>query len=228
MAQDAGDQREPADTVEWGDTHAERQSWLVPMTDGASRPRIDLKPGGLNYVAVGLAALGFAFVLAAQYLPWAHVTTGGQVDEFSRTLQDGLRLGVLSGLNGPYNISLGLVLAAVAAALVVGPQMRRLATAAALGMLAGLMALLVGTGSALVHNGSLIYLPGVMTNSETSLGPGFTCAVVATVLFIAAVLAAARGSITRRAKPAAPPPEDEAGPIDLTVTPLPMPNDRAR
>jgi hypothetical protein len=109
--------------------------------------------------------------------------------------------------------------ALVAVNLVSSPPSRSLFGAAAVGVAAGQVALLVGLARAIKQGGGLFGDSGSVNLINQRLGPGIYAAFAAVALAVIAVGLSGWRPGRRGAQAAEP--EFEAGPADLTVTPLP-------
>jgi hypothetical protein len=229
---------ERADTIEWGDAQPERQGWLgrLTVTPRATGDEVRREEPAqrLNYVALGLIIVGFLAVLAAQYLPWVHIDLSSLNDGTTPPPTTGTRtydfaLGVINTWQiMAYGLSVMLLLAALAYLLVAGPATRRPAAATALGLVAGQLTLLVGMARSL-QQGAGLGSPTqvtVLPDKAVTLGFGYSTAVLAVILFLAAALLAARAPRLRRTQEATATTTDDAGPADLVVTPLPVDDQR--
>jgi hypothetical protein len=237
MAYDA----DPQDTIEWGDREgrvADRRGRSKDDPDeatdapvGAERltAKVDQGPGervGLlhrvNPYALGCLLGGFVALLGAQYLPWAHLNAiaSSSNDLPSSSVAQGIDVN-LNQFNQLmslcYHLTLPLVLAGAGAAVIGAPRIRRTAAALALGLLGGQAALLV-TVARDIQFGSV---EGPVTPRSGAdaidFGPGFSIAVLATLLLVAAAVLAVRQTRRRRELDAAAELE-AAAPLDLTVS----------
>jgi hypothetical protein len=224
-----------ADEIEWGaqpvSAQAERGGWLGRLTAAPDEPAGPFRPARqrskINYVALGLAIAGFLGILAGHYLPWVHFdltqsvdpgTVAGGTEDLARTYD--FSIGVVNSWEDiAYELSVLFSLALVATVLLAAASLRRALSGAALGMLAGQLAVLVGVSSAVYQGaglGSAIQFSS--EGDEMSVGAGFVIATVGCLLLAAAVivnLREPRPARTNEVKAIA----DE--PIDLVVTPLP-------
>jgi hypothetical protein len=205
-------------TIEWGGGGAAaerlggRLDWLTtdrPMIRGAG---------------IGCAVAGFGLLIAAEVLPWMSVDTGTAQQDFPPVTGGRLETGVaqLSVHTETFNLGWLVILAAVATALVVRPPVRRVVVAVGLGLVAGQMALLAGMTRGIAHTtttSGVFRGAFVQTEIPVQLELGLYCAYAAAALFALALLLA--GGVPRRLRDAGSAPEEQdAGPADLTVTPI--------
>jgi hypothetical protein len=234
MAQQATEQHGAAllSTIEQG--CPDRGSWLdrllgrYPGTGRRSvsadedRPRTGRR---VNRVALGCALAAFGLVIAAEMLPWMLIEAGSGTT-LEPTIGGGgteFQLSQLGTWRTPvYSLGWMVLLALVALALAVRPPARRLVTAAGFGWAGGQTVLLVGLAVHVEHGGGIFGDRFFNNTLNISLGPGAYAAFAAVAL---AALALAIGqfdwSPSRGRTPKEAAPEVEAGPIDLTVTPVP-------
>ena len=215
---------EQTNVVEWGsDGPAKRLDWLA-----AERPV-------LRGAGVGLAVAAFVLVVIAQVLPWMGYNSTPLEQDFPTMSGGHIDVGLAKLPYATEHLQLAWValLAAVAVALVIGPERRRVVVALGLGIAAGQVALLAGLTYNMLHTSRYMILgarvlPGTTDTVPTQLGLGVYCAYAAVVLFAGALLRAA--GLRRRPHEDADGYEetgtDEPGaalrpPADLTVTPLP-------
>jgi hypothetical protein len=208
---------EKVSTVEWGSAGpVGRLGWL---TSGQVR----LRGAGL-----GCAIAGFGLLIAAQLLPWMSVPMTTIQQDFPTRGGGRIEAGIvqLPFSTELFNFGWLLVLGTVAAALVVGPPVRRVLVAVGLGLAAGQLALLVGiTRGILRTTNTTVYRGGfIQTTDQTiQLEIGLFFAYGAVALFALALLLA--GGLPRRLRDADATAEEAdpalRGPADLTVTPLP-------
>jgi hypothetical protein len=190
-----------------------------------------IEDGGYPLVrgaGLGCALAGFGLLIAAQLLPWISMTTTPLQQDFPTSTGGRLERGLDELPIGTEIFNLGwlVVLGAVATALAVRPAVRRVVVATGLGLVGGQLALLAGMTRAVSHNG---LFRGTLTQPDLPihLEAGLYAAYLALALFALALLfasgVAARwpGRSSGAADGAA---AGEAGPADLTVTPLPTPD----
>jgi hypothetical protein len=222
------------DTIEWGGRPGDppdrpgplnRLTARVPDDSGAPKPRLRV-----NYVALGLAVVGFLAALAGQYLPWVHIDLNGLgvPNQSTPAVYDFALGAVNTWQNMAYGLTLVFGLTGLCALLVAGPAIRLLLAATTVGLLLGQVTLLVGMSRS-IHEGAGLGTATALTalpDEAMTVGPGYTVAVVATALLLAAALLAARGPRPYRQRADEPVQPDEE-PIDLVVAPLPPHDDHA-
>jgi hypothetical protein len=160
--------------------------------------------------------------LVAQYLPWMHFEyPGAEAPSGSEGGLD-LPLGALNTwLVVPVALTVPLVFAVIAVLVVAGDAIRVPLAAVALGLLAGLATTLVGVAQVIDEGTTYTGLSDSTSARDfTSIGPGFTIGVAATVLLIVAAIVGARAPRARRDKDTAADDAEEQ-PLDLVVAPLP-------
>jgi hypothetical protein len=220
MADDA----ELVSTVEWGAAPADRQTWMDRLTTAGAEPSSAppaprFRP---NYVALGLAVVGFLVAAGAQYMPWVHI--GGSTGRTSingNPAIGGLDLHVSAlPAGGPivygFSLVVGLVLLGY---LLFADTNRRIAAAATVGAFAGnALALINISTSVATATGDYGTDAGATAGHLSS---GFYLGLAAVLLFSAAAFVAAVGRLSagtrgRRSRTTA----DGEEPLDLTVTGL--------
>jgi len=198
-------------TIEWGSDRSGALRTGGPVQRGAG---------------FGFAVAGFVLVVISQVLPWMTYTRSFANQDFPT---GSLGRVEVSYTNLPFStefFNLGwLALFIVAAvALVIQPDRRRLVATAGLGLVAGQFALLVGLTYGILHT-DRIYAGNFGSGGQipTSLDIGVYCAYAALVVLAGALLLA--GGFWHRAPHDAADEqsagEDERGPADLTVAPIP-------
>lgn len=206
------------DTLEWGSTK---------QTVRAGRwqrrgPRWIGPP-----LTVWLALAGAALAVAAEVLPWARTTVADRSFDLSLdSLSTIALLGYYLGWIGLLGLT-GLVLTA-------RPAVRRAAAGAAIGVGAALIMVLAGILRQIFASDSLedLLVPGLTSggsDSQATLGPGpgVFCACAATILVLAAVVIAARRRASLPvAAPATPVVPQPGEPVDLTVQPISVTDER--
>jgi hypothetical protein len=217
---------DPRDMIEWGDADEPDDATDVPIGPQRLTANVD-QPAGervgllhqVNPYALGCVLGGFVALLGAQYLPWAHINpiAGNGVGSTNPAGVD-VNLGQFNQLMALcYHLTLPLVLAAAGAAVIGAPRIRRTAAALALGLVGGQVALLV-TVARDIQFGSI---DGPITPRSSAdavdFGPGFSIALLATALLVAAAILAVRPAWRRRGSDAAEQAE-VATPLDLTVS----------
>jgi len=176
---------------------------------------------------IGLALAGFGLLIAAEVLPWMSYATSASQQDFPTTT-GGRVTSSVAQLPVPTEIlNLGwlILLAAVATALAVRPPVRRVVVAAGLGLAAAQVALLAGITRGIEHTTTMssVFRGGFVQNEiPVKLELGLYCAYAAAALFVLALLLAGGVPHRLRETEAAAPDEgeDDAGPADLTVTPI--------
>jgi hypothetical protein len=156
--------------------------------------------------ALGCALGGFVALLGGQYLPWAHAV-GTSAD---------MSLGQFAPwLAVCYHVMLPFVLGGVGVALAAPHRMRRPVGAAAVGLVGGQLALLT-TAARDIQGGTA---DGQVSAPPLSFAPGFSVAVLAALLLLAAAVRAAWPARRRHWSDM-----DSSGhggdPLDLTVSPV--------
>jgi hypothetical protein len=175
---------------------------------------------------VGLALAGFGLLIAAEVLPWMSYATSASQQDFPTTTGGRVTNGVAQLPVSTEILNLGwlMLLAAVATALAVRPPVRRVVVAAGLGLAAAQVALLAGITRGIAHTTAMssVFRGGFVQNEiPVKLELGLYCAYAAVALLALALLLA--GGVPHRLREteaAAPDEEDDAGPADLTVTPV--------
>jgi hypothetical protein len=208
-----GPERVNGETMEWGGAPAEKASWLdagSPIQRGAG---------------FGLAVAGFVLLVVAQVIPWMSYTTNFLNQDFPTASGGTTTLGAADLPFSTEYLNLGwlALLAAVATGLVIGRRHRRIVMAAGLGLAAGQVALLAGLVYGIMHPNPL-YQPafGGGGRLPTHVELGVFAAFAAVVCLAGALLLA--GGFNHHQVPDEPadPEDDNAGPADLTVTPVPV------
>jgi hypothetical protein len=204
-------------TVEWGATPPERQTWMDRLTAGAEAAPLEppaprFRP---NYLALGLAVVGFLVALGSQYAPWIHLANdptrspdGGSAGPFD------LHLASLPSSSAiVYGFSLVAALGLVGLLLFLETH-RRLVAGAAIGVLAGNALALVGVSSSMELVTGEFNSPGAAQSGSMSIG--FYLGIAALLLLVAAVVMVVvpRRSQRTREKVAL------EEPMELTVTGL--------
>jgi hypothetical protein len=206
--------------IEWGGAGpAER------LTGGLDRLKLDGPVG--RRAGMWCAVAGFGLLLAAEVLPWMTVTTTSLPQDFPTVASGRVSSGAgeLNVATDILNLGWLVVLAVLAAALVIGPALRRVVVATGLGLVAGQLALLAGVTRGIEHATKTTVFRGALVTSTlpVELNIGLYCAYGAVGLFAAALLLT--GGVPRRLREAVPLTEEAdpspRGPADLTVTPIP-------
>jgi len=172
----------------------------------------------LSGPALGLALLAVAFVLAAELLPWAvnatSIEPGGPV-----TVLSDLHIEQVAGLVLiPYYLGWFALAALIGIGLVARRSTRRLVVAAGAGCAAAQLVVVSGVARR-VQQGTDVF---GSQQGEASMGPAVFFAFGAVALCLAAlVLTGWRPGLTRGDRRPVYEPEEDPGPADLTVTPLP-------
>jgi hypothetical protein len=174
---------------------------------------------------IGFALAGFGLLIAAEVLPWMSYATSTSQQDYPTTTGGQVTNGVAQLPVSTEILNLGwlILLAAVATALAVRPPVRRVVVAAGLGLAAAQVALLAGITRGIVHTTSMssVFRGGfVQTEIPVKLELGLYCAYAAAALFALALLLAGGVPHRLRKAEAEPDEEDDAGPVDLTVTPV--------
>ncbi len=206
-------------TVEWG---GDRPTTLLDRVFGTAWTG---GARGLSAPAVATGVVSLALFAVAETLPWMTV----------RTTADGQPPGVPSGSSQDlpvdavgigfavaYYLGLLLLLTLVAVAAVSRPHTRRVAGAAGCGLAAAMLVLAFGAVARTGEGGRY----GGFEEAPTSVGTAPFFAIAALVAAVAAFVLsgwhpALPGRRRRRVEETGDPddPEEEPGPIDLTVTP---------
>jgi hypothetical protein len=209
---------EHPNVIEWGGGPATEKvggslDWLTtdrPMIRGAG---------------IGFTLAGFGLLIAAEVLPWMSYATSTAQQDFPTSTGGRVTSGVAQLPVSTEILQLGwlVLLAAVATALAIRPPVRRVVIAAGLGLAAAQVALLAGITRGIEHATTMssVFRGGfVQTEVPVKLELGLYCAYAAAVLFALALLLA--GGVPRRLRAAeiAAEEADDAGPADLTVTPV--------
>ncbi|MFG2045376.1 hypothetical protein [Dactylosporangium sp. NPDC048998] len=223
--------------------HARMSELLSPAdpefsdnTDVSQAPLTDRRPGP---VAFALLAIGFVLALAAQYLPWTWLAplwtsvpapvsiddTGsngtGPLISSSVRRPDTIEIDLANLNTGhvvAYLTTIVLALVAIAVLLSATGAVRRTAIAAAAGLLAGNLLVLVGFKSAIANLGNTPFASFTLPENSVSVGIGYPMAYASAVLLAGGVFVAARGPQlrTRRRREELLPEGGE--PLELTVT----------
>jgi hypothetical protein len=219
MADDA----ELVSTVEWGAAPPDRQTWMDRLTtagaEPASAPPVPrFRP---NYVALGLAVVGFLVAAGGQYMPWVHIGGGVSQPSVTGTAAGGLDLHVSAlPAGGPIVYGFSLVVGlALLGYLLFADTNRRIVAAATVGVFAGnALALINISTSVATATGDYGNGAGATTGHLSS---GFYLGLAAVLLLSAAACAAAVGRLSAgtRGKRSGTTADGEE-PLDLTVTGL--------
>ncbi|UWZ36654.1 hypothetical protein Drose_37635 [Dactylosporangium roseum] len=230
----------PADMIEWSNPPAGPDMAppapvaapvAAPEPSPVTEPPAAQRP---NPIAYALLAIGFGLALAAQYLPWSSFQTGvstadddTRVSPTRRQIPSSVDINLANLNTGhvvAYLSTIVLALCAIAILLSADGVVRRTATAAAGGLLAGNLLVLVGFKSAIDNLGMSSSPAFALPDDAISVGAGYPVAVSAALLLAAGVIVAARGPLLRGrrgfGRKIAEEPEN-GGPLDLTVTPVP-------
>jgi hypothetical protein len=177
----------------------------------------------LSTPALACAVVAAALFAVAELLPWMTLRTGptAAVEPGLNGTSEVSAEGVGDGLAVVYYLGLVLLLMLVGFVLVSRPHARRVGMAAGLGLSVGMLIVLLGMVRR-ARDGGDYRLAG--TNVDVTVSPGVYVAMVA-VLAAAAALALSGWTPGRRIRHRADvdtdptdDPDEEAGPIDLTVT----------
>jgi hypothetical protein len=206
--------------IEWGGGGATTEK-VGSSLDWLTTDRPVIRGAG-----IGFALAGFGLLIAAEVLPWMSYATSTSQQDFPTSTGGRVTNGVAQLPVSTEMLNLGwlVLLATVATALAIRPPARRIVVAAGLGLAAAQVALLAGTTRGIEHTTSTssVFRGGfVQTDIPVQLELGLYCAYAAAGLFALALLLA--GGLPRRLREAdvVPEEEDDAGPADLTVTPIP-------
>jgi hypothetical protein len=206
--------------IEWGGGGATAEK-VGSSLDWLTTDRPVIRGAG-----IGCALAGFGLLIVAEVLPWMSYATSTTQQDFPSPTGGRVASGVAQLPVSTEILNLGwlVLLAAVATALAIRPPARRVVVAAGLGLVAAQIALLAGITRGIVHTTttSSVFRGGfVQTDIPVHLELGLYCAYAATVLFALGLIFS--GGLPRRLRQAdvAPAEEDDAGPADLTVTPVP-------
>ncbi|UWP82613.1 hypothetical protein [Dactylosporangium fulvum] len=226
----------PTDMIEWGNPQA-GPDMVPPAPVAAPEPSPIAEPPAVQRpgpIAYALLAIGFGLALAAQYLPWSSFKTGISsrdddtlVSPTRREIPPSIDINLANLNTGhvvAYLSTIVLALCAIAVLLSAGGVVRRTATAAAGGLLAGNLLVLVGFKSAIDNLGMNSSSAFALPDDAISVGAGYPLAVSAALILAAGVIVAGRGPLLRGmrgfGRKSVEEPEDGA-PLDLTVTPVP-------
>ncbi|HLL66788.1 MAG TPA: hypothetical protein VK453_13775 [Micromonosporaceae bacterium] len=193
--------------------------------DGPDDARVAVgRTGERAHPAVwGLTGAGFVCALAGSFLPWlTAVLPDRQSEVLGFPGRDKLYLADVGGFQAStYSLGWSVLLALIVMSVVAGSRVRRASAGAALGWAGGQCALLVALAGQLEHGSVVGLMPMMRSEVPMSTGMGMYASVAGVLLLGAAALLLLR-SRARRPDPA-PEAETDAGPFDLTVTPLPPP-----
>jgi hypothetical protein len=199
------------------------QAWVAAAPAWVAAPEPVREPGRLSLPGLAVAVLGFVAVLYAQIAPWGHVAPRGETPGV--TIQE-LNLEQLGSTQTVfYSLGWMLLLALVAVVLVAGPPLRRIVSAAAVGIAAGQLALLVGILQTIDRVGAETLGRGsdIANLIRVTPGAGLYAAFAGVVLLATSVAAAQLTGRYQRATPVGRYEADEPGqpgaPADLSVTP---------
>jgi hypothetical protein len=198
-----------------------------PGSSVSSDPSLDER--GPGPVGVALLVAGFTLAAVAQYLPWASVDvraanagSGGEEDEI-RELPSKIDIDLGTFTSGhviAYLGTIALALVGVGVVMATRAPFRRPAAAAALGLLAGNLLILVGFKRSIEHVGGSALMSYRLPEESITVGAGYPLAIAATVLLATGVMLAARMLPKVGRRRSVDDPHDGTEPLELTVSPV--------
>jgi hypothetical protein len=229
----------PVDLIEWGNPpagpHMVPPPVPAPVPVVGPMPAVEPPARRAGPVALALLAIGFGLAISAQYMPWSSIKTGAADAQETDSLVTTVRrlptsididlANMNTGHVVTYLTTMVLALVAIAVLLSSTGAVRRIATAAAAGLLAGNVLVLVGFKSAIDNLGASPFTAYSLPEQAIGVGAGYPLAYAAALVLAAGVFMAVRGPLLtgrpgrRSRRPVEQPESGE--PLDLTVSAVP-------